>query len=156
MPQIIITTTRIPRTKSLLKTIRCVSIISRQKKENEYRNWQIPRLFVYNPITNNTREIELPTVEDPDVKINEVVKELASENIRTLQMSPDGYTFEYEYRSNGNLMTELFGGAGRSRSHYILRKESTKIKIPKSTAGYYYNPRFIGWIVNDQEEINDQ
>lgn len=124
-------------------------------KENDHRNWQKPRLFVYDPIINNTREIELPIVEDPDVKINEVIKEIDAKKITTLQKSPDGYEFEYNYRSNGNLMTELFGGGSRSRSHYALRKGANKVKI-HSAERYYYNARFIGWMINDQGASNDQ
>ncbi len=124
-------------------------------KENEYRNWQKPRLFVFDPIIDNTREIELPIIEDPEVKITQIINDFKGRNINTLQTSPDGYRFEYEYRRNGNLMTELFGGGSRSRSHYALRKNGNKVKIHSAT-GYYYNAKFIAWIINDKEVSNDQ
>ncbi len=120
-------------------------------EDDSHKNWQKPRLYVYNPTTDNTEEIELPTIVDEEVKLDQPIQKLSKDNITTARKSPDGYVFEYNYRSGGNLMTELFGGGSRYRSRYVLRKGSTIVKI-HSAQRYYSNAHFIGWIVNEQED----
>ena len=119
-------------------------------EDDSHRNWQKPRLYVYNPTTDNTEEIDLPTIVDEEVKFDQAIQKLSDDHITTVQKSPDGYVFEYNYRGSGNLMTELFGDGSRYRSRYVLRKGSTIVKI-HSAQRYYSNAHFIGWIVNEQE-----
>lgn len=119
-------------------------------EDDAHRNWQKPRLYIYNPKIDNTEEIELPTITDIDAKFDQAVMKLTDDHITTVQKSPDGYVFEYNYSNRGNLMTELFGGGSRYKSRYVLRKGSTIVKI-HSAQRYYSNAHFIGWIVNKQE-----
>ncbi|MCB1556187.1 MAG: hypothetical protein KDJ15_02635 [Alphaproteobacteria bacterium] len=115
-------------------------------KERDYGHWNKPRLYVYRPKTDTSQEIVIPSIDDPDKQIDVVLPELATAKISPLKESPDGYSFEYEYGGNRNLMTEIFGGGHRSRSNYVLRKGSYKVVIPKAPR---YNSEFIGWILEE-------
>ena len=111
-----------------------------------YHNWHKPRLFVFDPIQNASREIELPSIENPKNKLDQAVSGLVGRNLSSLAESPDGFVFEYNYRGGGNLMTEIFGGGYHSRSRHVLRKGSYRVTIPKSER---YNSQFIGWIIDE-------
>ncbi|MCB9983379.1 MAG: hypothetical protein H6861_06880 [Rhodospirillales bacterium] len=117
-------------------------------EKDSYHNWQKPRLFVYDPTKDASREIALPVVDNPKKKIDQTIEGLNARKLSDLKESPDGYSFDYDYRGGGNLMTELFGGGYHSRSHHVLRKGSYRIVIPKSER---YNSQFIGWIVEPAE-----
>jgi hypothetical protein len=122
-------------------------------KDDDKRHWQKPRLFVFDPVANESKEIELPAIDDPEEKVDIIISELTGQNMNTLKTSPDGYTFEYNYRGNGNLMTELFGGGYRSRTQYVLRKGASSVKVPNAIR---YNAQFIAWIVNTPEGAHAQ
>lgn len=57
-------------------------------------------------------------------------------------MAPDGYQFEYS-RSNGGLLTDIWGGRGRYG--YVLHKDGRRIKVPDTS--YRYGVRLVGWVV---------
>ncbi len=116
------------------------------EEKQRHTNWRTPHLFVYDPATETSREIELPTVDDPEVAIDITISELTEKETSSLRESPDGYTFELNYRDHGNIMTELFGGGYSHRNEYVLRKETYRIVIPKTAS---YDTEFIGWIVKE-------
>ncbi|MCB1721919.1 MAG: hypothetical protein KDI11_09210 [Alphaproteobacteria bacterium] len=123
------------------------------EEKDTYRNWQKPRLFVYNPVKNMSHEIELPAIDDPKKKIDRRVDGISAQRLSSLKESPDGFVFDYDYHGGGNLMTELFGGGYYSRSRYALRKGSYSVPVPKSER---YNSEFIGWIIDEHEAGDEQ
>lgn len=111
-----------------------------QKGENHY-NQDKPRLFIYEPEKDASREIELPPL-DTSKTSSEALESVG--NIDTREQSPDGYVFEMEYGHGGsNLMTEIFGGGSHNRGACALRKEGYSHKVPQAQD---YNCRFIGWV----------
>ena len=122
-------------------------------EKDTFRHYHKPRLFIFNPLTNNTREIELPNIDDPQSKMDQPVKGITFKTLSSLKDSPDGFVFEYASRRNSNLMTEIFGGGYRSHSHHVLRKGSYKLAIPKSER---YNSQFIAWIIDPGEGLHVQ
>jgi len=117
-------------------------------KENSYRNWVKPRLFIYNPMKDSQQEIELPTIEDLSTKVDMLVEGFSSNKVSVLKASPDGYIFDTHYRDNANIMTVLFGGGSRSRSEIFLTKEAHSVRIPDSRR---YNSYFIGWLIDMEQ-----
>lgn len=105
-----------------------------------------PRLYVYDPVLNVSREIEVPAVEDTDVKSEVVISEFAGVKVSSVKTSPDGYLFQQNYRGDGNLITNMFGGGYRSRSTYVLKKDYHSVQVPEALR---YNSAFIGWVVED-------
>ena len=116
-------------------------------EENNYRKWKKPRLFIYNPVTDSKQEIELPSIDDPLIKVDELVQGLSAKKLMTLEQSPDGYIFDTKYRGDGNLMTYMFGGS-RSHSGVLLTKDSHRVKIPNVER---YNTHFVGWLMDEEE-----
>ena len=94
------------------------------------------------------QEIELPSIDDPSIKIDVLVQGLPAKKVSTLKTSPDGYIFDTHYRENDNLMTALFGGGYRSRSEIVLTKGSHRVSIPNS---HRYNTHFIGWLIETEK-----
>ena len=115
-------------------------------EDQDYLVHSAPQLYVYDPALDETREIELPDIPNPREEMDVIVEELAEARMSKSAESPDGYVFEYEYRGGGNLMTELFGGGYRNRSHYTLRKGSHRIRVPQA---YRYDSHFVGWIIEE-------
>ena len=138
--------------KLIVKNHRLHFLYSPPKKESVARNWQIPRLFVYDPVRDISREIEIPAIDNEDEKKDAILPELSASKVTVRQESPDGYVFEYEYRGHGNLMTGIFGSGFRSRAHFVLRKGSHTVNVPKSIR---YNSQFIGWILDEQESSDE-
>lgn len=117
-------------------------------EENNYRKWTKPRLFIYNPVTDTKQEIELPSVDDPLIKVDELVQGLPAKKLTTLEQSPDGYIFDTKYRGDGNLMTYMFGGYRRSYRAVFLINDSYSVKIPNVNRN---RARFVGWLTDEEE-----
>ena len=116
-------------------------------EENNYRKRTKPRLFIYNPVTDTKQEIELPSVDDPLIKVDELVQGLPAKKLTTLEQSPDGYIFDTKYRGDGNLITYMFGGS-RSRGDVLLINDSYSVKIPNVER---YATHFVGWLTDEEE-----
>ena len=116
-------------------------------EENNYQKWTKPRLFVYNPVTDTKQQIELPSVGDPLIKVDQLVQGLPPKKLTTLEQSPDGYIFDKQYRSDGNLMTYMFGGS-RSYRDVLLINDSYSVKIPNVKRNH---ARFVGWLTDEEE-----
>lgn len=112
-----------------------------------------PRLYVYDPVADSSREIALPNIEDREKKVDVVIDNIRAEKFSSLKESPDGFVFEYDYRGNGNLMTEIFGGSYRSRRQHVLRKDGYSVRVPSADR---YNSQFIGWIVEPAGDRHEQ
>lgn len=115
------------------------------KNENNTNYYQKPRLFIFDHETLYAKQLDIDVenrknnkVVDPDlIDLNE-------QRIDPDPVSPDGYKFEYDYRSHGGLFGELFGFGYRHRSYYALKKNTRSISIDGPEA--FYQAHFIGWI----------
>ncbi len=92
-------------------------------------------LFVYDPITDNVRQITLADAQKLKVDIS--------------PKSPDGYVLD---RGNNNVgIFEIFG-SNRDYNAWYLRKGvvSKRIYLTALDNSYYYNnySQFLGWIIN--------
>lgn len=119
-------------------------VYSPPEDKDVYYNRTKPRLYVYDPVAQTSREIALPNIEDREEKVEVALEDIRAGKLSSLKKSPDGFVFEYDYRGGGNLMTEIFGGGYRSRSQLVLRKDGYSVRVPNADR---YNSQFIGWIV---------
>jgi hypothetical protein len=112
---------------------------------NEARLWRvhvpemaIEEISIKRPTEDSSGEVSVPAVADLKV--------------RNITPGPDGYRYEDSYTSHGgNLMTEIFAGGGRSyESNIAISKNGrfVSIRMPDENH-YYYNTRFIGWIIEE-------
>lgn len=116
-------------------------------EKNNYREWTKPRLFIYNPVTDCKQEIELPSVDDPLIKVDQLVQGMPAKKLTTTKESPDGYIFDKQYRGDGNLMTFMFGGS-RTHSDILLINDSYSVEIPNVER---YATHFVGWLTDEEE-----
>jgi hypothetical protein len=108
------------------------------------RAWRQPELFVFNPVENVSRRVEIPRLakEQFDKKQDIVPEALANKKVSTEDASPEGYVFiRNDGGYNRGLITEVFSGQ-RDRSQFILQKGNYRMQVPQSG----YNAKFIGWI----------
>lgn len=116
-------------------------------EKNNNRKWTKPRLFIYNPVTGSKQEIELTSVDDPLIKVDQLVQGLPAKKLTTTKKSPDGYIFDKQYRGDGNLMTFIFGGS-RSRGEVLLIKDSYSVEIPNVGR---HATHFVGWLKDEED-----
>ena len=115
---------------------------------NTYNN--NPRLFRYDHVTGEVREIDIPIPENiaelPEG--SEIpVPELAGLKISSALRAPDGYEFR-GYRRGGGLMMELFGG-NRNRSNVTIAKDGAIVRLRLPASDYWYGDvRFLGWVTD--------
>ncbi len=127
---------------------------SRSNNNNSYYERNKPRVFVYNPINNTSKELPIPVVEDYKQNTDVVITGINAKEILTTLSSPDGYALETNRYRRGNLFTEIIGGRSYS-DHIINLKKRTKrvpIEIPTSQNSYHYhnrNIRFLGWVIEE-------
>jgi len=114
-----------------------------------------PRVFLYNPINNTSKEISTPTIESYKENTDIVLTEITAKEILTTFSSPDGYALETSHYRGGNVFTEITGGRRHYSNHIINLKKRTKrvpIEIPINQNSYNYynrNVRFLGWIIEE-------
>ena len=128
------------------------SNIRNTNNNNAYYERSKPRLFIYNPTNNTSKELSVPVVEKYKQNTDIVISGINAKNIVTTLSSPDGYALETNHRRNGNLFTEILGGR-RYSGHSMNLKKGTKrvpIEIPVSQNPYNHysqNSRFLGWVI---------
>lgn len=109
-----------------------------------------PRIFRYDHVSGNVREIDLPIPEDLSElpEGSEIpVPELARLRISNALRAPDGYEFR-GYRRGGGLMTELFGGS-RNRHNVTITKDGATVRLRLPASDYWYGEvRFLGWVID--------
>ena len=116
--------------------------------ETSYSN--NPRLFRYDHVSGEVREIDIPIPENiaelPEG--SEIpVPELAGLKISSALRAPDGYEFR-GYRRGGGLMMELFGG-NRYRSDVTIAKDGAIVRLRLPASDYWYGDvRFLGWVTD--------
>ena len=81
-------------------------------------------------------------VSDPDLDALNALK------LSTALQSPDGYSFEYHYRSSGSgIAGELFGFGRYQGSAYALKKNSRFIQIIQVDGPQpFYQAKFLAWV----------
>ena len=120
-----------------------LSVIPPKDEQRHHRNYQKPNLFIFNPTSGEQKQIELPDTTDIQKKTELRIEGLKDHTLNTQPQSPDDYRFTYNYRRNGNLMTEMFGGGYRSRTSYVLENGGAEVKVPGATR---YNSQFVAWV----------
>ena len=118
------------------------------QEKNHWQNRE-PQLFVFDPVTQTSTEIEVPKIKDRENKADITISNTPKGEYVTTEQSPDGFLFEHDYRGGGNLMTEMFGGGYRSRSQRVLRKNGYRMKVPQAER---YNTEFIAWVKEDTKQ----
>lgn len=104
-------------------------------------NNYMPRLFLYDVQTKDSREITLTEAENL--------------SLSGLLTSPDGYTISGEYTRNGGDAFFVFGGY--SSYGYYLKKgdEKKRLNLINDNGNYYEdNFRLIGWVLPVVTERN--
>lgn len=120
-------------------------------KEPSYIN--NPRLFRYDHVSGEVREISVSVPEDLDVTDRQ--SEIRVTGVTDLEVNgalraPDGYEFRGRMRGGG-LMAELFGGS-RNKTDVSIAKNGAVVKIRLPTADYWYHDvRFLAWVIESGE-----
>jgi len=109
-----------------------------------------PRIFRYDHVSGEVREINIPIPADM-AELPEgselPVPELARLRISSALRAPDGYEFR-GYRRGGGLMMELFGG-NRNRHDVTIAKDGAIVRLRLPASDYWYGEvRFLGWVIN--------
>ena len=123
--------------------------------ENKY--YSAPKLFIFNPSKNSTREIEIKPPSDLRDVVNDsnskkitpiIVPELENLILDNSDTAPDGYKFlSHDDYNNSFLLTDIFVG-NRSNRGAVLQKDSYKIRIPNTPNNYYDDVKLIGWVIS--------
>ncbi len=109
------------------------------------------RLFLYEPASEQVREIELPlpeTTEDAADGIVVEVSEFADQVIDSNWTAPDGYEFVKPNSGGGGLMRLFYP---RSRRGLSISKSGALVTVPPGEHLYGYQARFVGWIVTPSD-----
>ena len=109
------------------------------------------RLFLYEPASEQVREIKLPlpeTREDAADGVAVEVPEFADEVIDPNWAAPDGYEFVKPDRGGGGLMRLFYP---RSRRGLSISKSGAVVTVPPGEHLYGYQARFVGWIVTPSD-----
>lgn len=119
----------------------------RKLKDDAQPHHQRPRLYIFDHRTLTARpvEVDFDNIEGGFVA-GDALEELNKSQIDSAPLSPDGYEFDYHYRSSGGIFDGFFGFGYRHRSQYALRKGPRVIPVegPPHT---WYNAHFLGWII---------
>ena len=116
----------------------------------ENRRGNLPRIFRYNHVSGETREIAIPLPGDlaslPEGS-QIAVPELAGLEVKNVFRAPDGYEYR-GHRRNTGLMMDLFGGT-RDRHDVTIGKNGAFVRVRLPRSDYWYGDvQFLGWIIN--------
>ena len=104
------------------------------------------RLFLYEHLSGNVREISLPlpeTVEDAEAGVVVEVPEFSNQVIDSRRVAPDGYEL-VESRRGRDLLGLFYR---RSRRGLAIGKNGAVVAVPSGNDFNWYPARFLGWIV---------
>ena len=116
--------------------------------EKHQKNLDIPQLYLHSPKTNETRLINFPDIKNKSKKQEILIKEISHLTLSPSTTSPDGYYFNRNYRSHGNIMTELFGSRRSYNQNHLLTKGPKTYIIPDTKS---HHVGFIGWVISEEE-----
>ena len=105
------------------------------------------RLFLYEHLSGNVREISLPspgTAEDAEAGVVVEVPEFSNQVIDSRRVAPDGYQLIEPRRGSGGLMNLFYRG---SRRGLAIGKNGAVVAVPSANDFNWYAVRFLGWIV---------
>ncbi len=118
--------------------------------EPDTRNYYRPRLFLYEHLDGNVREISLPSPEmaetTPGAEAGIVLEilEFSDQVIDSRQVAPDGYELVKPRSSSGNFLGLFYRG---SRRGLAIGKNGAVVAVPFGDDVNYYGARLLGWIV---------
>ncbi|MDX1974498.1 MAG: hypothetical protein SFT92_02355 [Rickettsiales bacterium] len=122
-----------------------VKVLTRFWDDKNY-NRQRPRLYYFDPKTNNTREITIPVdLNNKDIQWKPVeLPEIQNWVVDVSTTAPDGYSFS----KDGSVDSGSFLFSARSDRSVTIYKDGNMVKIPTlSNRRYdYYNVEFLGWV----------
>lgn len=122
------------------------NIVIKEKavKEGVTPRTQKPDFYVLDHKTMATRKLAIDLSKAKDGSIDSpALAKINESRIDGNRTSPDGYTFEYNYRSGGGIFNELFFDS-RYRRRYVLRNGVRTIPIKSDR--YYYKTEVLGWV----------
>ena len=105
------------------------------------------RLFLYEHLSGNVREISLPspeTAEDTEAGVVVEVPEFSTQPIDSRRIAPDGYEIIEPRRGGGSLLGLFYRG---NRRGLAIGKNGAVLAIPSGNDSTWYGTRFLGWIV---------
>ena len=111
------------------------------------RTHRRPRIFLYEHLGGNVREISVPqpeTAEDAKAGVLVEIPEFSSQVIDTHRVAPDGYELVEPRRSSGNFLGLFYRG---SRHELAIGKNGALVEVPSRSDVSWHNTRFLGWIV---------
>ena len=119
------------------------------KKDESYNN-RDTRLWLVRVKDMSVEELGLSLPADGTPGNNQLIDIPALKDVTmtSRQPGPDGYRLEQASYYNGGLMMEIFA-ADHNRGGAALVKNGRVIEI-KGLPDNYYNPTFIGWIVENK------
>ncbi len=111
------------------------------------------RLFLYEHLSGDVREISLPLPETAEAAAAGVVVEIAefsNEVIDSHRVAPDGYELIDPRRGSGGPLGLFYRG---NRRGLAISKNGATVAVPPGNGFNPYGVRFVGWIVTppDQE-----
>ena len=124
-----------------------IKVLAVKPKEPGYIN--NPRLFRYDHVSGEVREISMSIPED--MEVTDQQSEIQVAGITDLKVNgalraPDGYEFRGR-RRGGGLMSELFGGS-RHNTDVSIAKNGAVVKIRLPASDYWYNDvQFLAWVI---------
>ena len=110
------------------------------------------RLFLYEHLSGNVREISLPlpeTAEDAEAGVVVEVPEFTNQVIDSRRVAPDGYKLVKSRRGRGDLLGLFYRG---SRRGLAIGKNGAVVAVPSGNDFNWYSPRFLGWIVTPPDQ----
>jgi hypothetical protein len=111
-----------------------------------------PRLFRYEHLGGNVREISLPlpeTAEESEDGIVVEISEFANQAIDTRRIAPDGYELLDPRSSRGFLVGVFYK---RGRRDLAIAKDGAVVAVPSGDGSDWHNVRFLGWIVTPPDQ----
>ncbi len=110
------------------------------------------RLFLYEHLSGNVREISLPlpeTAEDAEAGVVVEVPEFSNQVIDSRRVAPDGYELVEHGRGGGDLLGLFYRG---SRRGLAIGKNGAVVAVASRNDFNWYGARFLGWIVTPPDQ----
>ncbi len=110
------------------------------------------RLFLYEHLSGNVREISLPlpeTAEDAEAGVVVEVPEFSNQVIDSRRVAPDGYELVERRRGRGDLLGLFYRG---SRRGLAIGKNGAVVAVASRNDFNWYGARFLGWIVTPPDQ----
>jgi hypothetical protein len=124
-------------------------VVMRVVKSEETQTGRLPRLFIYDHLTESVREVNVSIPDNAEKLLagDEIaIPELEGLKVSADLRAPDGYEFRGRGKGGG-LMTGIFGG-DQHRSDVTIAKDGAIVRVRLPATDYWsYGVRFLGWVV---------